>query len=72
MKGLLDLFSKVKELLEERKTVSRSTILEMRQFLKGRDISQSIMELKVFILSSKNMATCSRFSQRGRNINFQK
>ena len=48
MKGLLDLFIKVKELLEERKTVSRSTILEMRQFLKGRDISQSIMELKVF------------------------
>ena len=26
----------------------QTTILEMRQFLKGRDISQSIMEVKVF------------------------
>ena len=28
-------------------TIIKTTILEMRQFLKGRDISQSIMEVKV-------------------------
>ena len=45
--------------------------LEMRQFLKGREISQSILKMKVFH-RTENMGTRPRFNERGKNINFQK